>query len=1061
MPPSRLEAFKRRLALTAYFRQLFGLRDFLNPKSVRSFYMELSEGREGYDPEGRSYVYNFLKGRVRGVPEEDLLRYDENVKRHSELINERRQEKIALKYFQLLPALMTEFYLDRLSSSPEGFLADLNAFVNQVNSRMGSRTEFPHFRLGDLNKLAFWMATGSGKTLLMHINYYQYLHYFPGRADNIILVTPNAGLSLQHLGEMRKSDVPSYHFTAHGVELYWFDPDIVKVLEITKLVEEKTGKGERIEVSAFEGRNLVFVDEGHKGAGSEAQAWRRRRQALAQNGFTFEYSATFGQALATVTDVEIIDEYSRSIIFDYSYPRFYDDGYGKDYRILNLQEDFDEEVRDRYLLANVLSFYEQVRLYARGEDTFYGTYNVHPPLLVFIGHSVTAGKTKSQLTGDDRKSLSDVQEIVRFLRRVLENRDEWAPRAITRILNGEAGLWDRQGNDLFRGAFTALRRESLEGESIYDQMLSTIFHAPSPGGLHLVNLTSAKGEIGLRVGNSDEYFGVINIGDDANFLSLVEEELPGIRIDSDRFTKSLFRIIKGRNSPINILVGAKKFIDGWDSWRVSTMGLMNIGKGEGPQIIQLFGRGVRLLGKGRSLKRSEALDGEHPTELPPLETLNVFGIKSKYMAQFRDNLADEGIDTDQRETLVVPTQLNNDFKGKGLLVVRPTEAMSFEEEIKLRLVEDRTIRPTIRVAPRGEILVSEALKREIGESSRTKERGAISAPMVPLLDWSKIFRSLWRYSRARGYRNLVFDEGTLQQILLSDCYDIYGPQELLKVSSFRHLERIERIAEMVLSKYIDVYYRAQKKEFEKELLHYRFLDDELEEEGNGNVLRQYLAYVRLSDTDLLEDLRKKLEDPALYESDDGIPERVHFDRHLYFPLLVKDESANPSVKYFPQGINEGERRFVRDLRDYFKTEDGRKVLGEWEVFFLRNQARGRGVGFLAGEYHARYFPDFILWLKGSDTLHIAFIDSKGLAWAGNLAENPKVQFAREIKEYQELLNERAGVTNIILSSLIISVTPISTLRRQTGIWDRKDYHDLNIFFSDDEIGAVLNAITGA
>ena len=29
----------------------------------------------------------------------------------------------------------------------------------------------------DLKKLAFWMATGSGKTLLMHMNYRQYLHY--------------------------------------------------------------------------------------------------------------------------------------------------------------------------------------------------------------------------------------------------------------------------------------------------------------------------------------------------------------------------------------------------------------------------------------------------------------------------------------------------------------------------------------------------------------------------------------------------------------------------------------------------------------------------------------------------------------------------------------------------------------------------------------------------------------------------------------------------------------------------------------------------------------------
>jgi hypothetical protein len=33
----------------------------------------------------------------------------------------------------------------------------------------------------DLNKIAVWNATGSGKTLIMHINYHQYLHYSGGR----------------------------------------------------------------------------------------------------------------------------------------------------------------------------------------------------------------------------------------------------------------------------------------------------------------------------------------------------------------------------------------------------------------------------------------------------------------------------------------------------------------------------------------------------------------------------------------------------------------------------------------------------------------------------------------------------------------------------------------------------------------------------------------------------------------------------------------------------------------------------------------------------------------
>ena len=39
-----------------------------------------------------------------------------------------------------------------------------------------------------------------------------------------------------------------------------------------------------------------MVDEGHLGTGGKV--WRRRRKQLARNGFTFEYSATFTQAVS-------------------------------------------------------------------------------------------------------------------------------------------------------------------------------------------------------------------------------------------------------------------------------------------------------------------------------------------------------------------------------------------------------------------------------------------------------------------------------------------------------------------------------------------------------------------------------------------------------------------------------------------------------------------------------------------------------------------------------------------------------------------------------------------
>lgn len=87
----------------------------------------------------------------------------------------------------------------------------------------------------------------------------------------------------------------------------------------------------------------------------------------------------------------------------------------------------------------------------------------------------------------------------------------------------------------------------------------------------------------------------------------------------------------------------RKFTEGWSSWRVSTMGLLNMGKGEGSQIIQLFGRGVRLKGQDYSLKRSTPSQRPKGTYLDRLETLNIFGVNAGYMATFKEYLKEEGI----------------------------------------------------------------------------------------------------------------------------------------------------------------------------------------------------------------------------------------------------------------------------------------------------------------------------------------------------------------------------------------------------------------------------------
>ncbi|MBC7262192.1 MAG: restriction endonuclease subunit R, partial [Chloroflexi bacterium] len=395
-------------------------------------------------------------------------------------------------------------------------------------------------------------------------------------------------------------------------------PNEVQVLEITKLVEQKRGGGVSVPVEAFEGHNLIFVDEGHKGAGG--QAWRGYRDALGKTGFTFEYSATFGQALSAAGDDELTKEYGKAILFDYSYRYFYGDGFGKDFRILNLRDNTNDEQTSILLLGNLLSFYEQLRLYEEHGDEI-RPYNLEKPLWVFVGSTVNAVYT------ENKRKRSDVLTVVWFLYKVLQDR-AWAVATIEKLLKGKSGLVAPDGSDVFLERFKYLTELGETPAALYNDILRRVFNAAGSGGLHLADIRGSQGEIGIKAAGADDYFGLIYIGDTLAFKKLVGEQAPEITIEEEAISGSLFDDINRPDSRIHVLIGAKKFMEGWNSWRVSNMGLLNIGRQEGSQIIQLFGRGVRLKGKGMSLKRSSALPGSHPRHIGLLETLNIFAVRA-------------------------------------------------------------------------------------------------------------------------------------------------------------------------------------------------------------------------------------------------------------------------------------------------------------------------------------------------------------------------------------------------------------------------------------------------
>src|ERR1035437_8760378 len=165
---------KDALVLNKFLLNLFGASTF------DAFSKDMKDSRlEGYDENNISHYYYELINRMfasDALTKDQLLEYDQNIYSHSKRISEKQYKPITWKYFQYLSLLFAEIYLDKYFSNPSRLLEAINAFVDEINNS-GNGFAAPKFQLSDLNKLAFWNATGSGKTLIMHVNILQYLHY--------------------------------------------------------------------------------------------------------------------------------------------------------------------------------------------------------------------------------------------------------------------------------------------------------------------------------------------------------------------------------------------------------------------------------------------------------------------------------------------------------------------------------------------------------------------------------------------------------------------------------------------------------------------------------------------------------------------------------------------------------------------------------------------------------------------------------------------------------------------------------------------------------------------
>lgn len=1037
------ESFRDKLVLNAWMIGQFGYVATPTTQAkqpIRELTRCVEKIPEGLAEDGLHRFYHVFAAALPAtapVSQDELKRYEENIVTLTARLNAGRDRPFAWKYFQWLTLLFVERYLDRFFSDRHALLDDLNSFVGVFNTwRQGKHytPDIAPFAMAELNKLCLQNATGSGKTLLMHANLLQFRRHAQdakrlGEYTRALLLTPNEDLTAQHLNELAISGIGAQRFVPDLLATAGSDLARVDALELSKLAE--TDGDKTIAVRNFGDANLLLVDEGHVGLdGNKESGFMARRNALSARGFVFEYSATFAQAVSAANNEEVTQSYAKSVLFDYSYRYFYEDGYGKDYQVFNLAGGGydDGQTENRYLTACLLAFYQQLRVYAEQKFEF-AAFNLEKPLWVCVGSSVTKAIGGTQ---QDTLTSTDVEKIVNFIAHVLHNPVQCMADMASVLNSGTGnGLVDAQGNPLFAASFGYLHEKLHKGETVeqlYVDVLTRVFGGS--GALSLKRPTGEGSEIRLHAGSTEQPFGLINVGDAPGLLKRFEGR-QDIRCEDSLFASgAIFRTLNDAESPVNVLIGSRKFISGWDCWRVSMLGLMNIGRGEGSQIIQLFGRGVRLKGKDWSLKRSSALPHvTPPPHIQVVETLGVFGVKADYMQSFRQMLKNEGLE--DKKTCSIPMNVVYDF-GKQLMILAPKTKRADGREYDFALdgalpVLDATVPEKLKQTPVRVDCYPRIQATVAGDGvgdGQNKNPYKLTHEQLAFIDWDAIWLALEQYKRLRGWTHLVIDRASLPRLFHPNYHGWYSllmPPEQVK-PAWGNVPLWRRVVQELLKRYVEAFYNHHKKAFFEPRLELQPLT-----ENHANLqVEAYRLTVEATETLLIQDIEKLAEEieqnqGGIVPNAEGASVRAAMaGMQLLKPMLhVRDKCP---ISVTPVPLNGSEFDFVRDLHAFVGTDEGKQLLDGTELFLLRNKARGGGIGFFEA---GAFYPDFIVWMVRGGKQHVVFIEPHGLKHEER--DGLKIRFFETIKHIERRVNE-GRADYIALDSFIASPTLMSQLK---------------------------------
>lgn len=805
-----------------------------------------------------------------------------------------------------------------------------------------------------INRMCFWMATGSGKTLVM-VKIIEYLRHLKERQQipfhNILVLAPS-----EHLIKQIRLTIEEFNEEGLNIEL-------VPLREFGKARQARLGDVETVyyhrsdnlsdvqkdaltDYRRYEngGKWFVLLDEAHKGGKDDS-----KRQAyyalMAREGFLFNFSATFTDDEDIVTTVK-----------KYNLQEFIQNGHGKniylnesEYQAFkNRGEEISGKKKKQIVLKSLITLAHVSKQAAQlrqdaGNDEIY-----HLPLMLTLVNSVNTA------IEDDS---NDLWAFFQVLRQIAEGnidetlfdaaRDEllqdWGG---AQLLFGGGGKVD----ETLIGADPA----SVEKMTIPD-LREKVFLSRHQGKLQIIRSRESDKELAFQLVNADRPFAMFRIGDTSRWRN---EFLAGFEEINALREQSFFNSLE--TSDITILMGSRAFFESWDSKRPNIINFINIGGSDAKKfVVQAVGRGVRIeplpnerRRLGNLAPQDQGVLQDCAGKVGPLETLFLFATNRAAIKSVLEGMDAERSGGYERVTGFKRAK-RPEINGKEMPLLVPEYQQEADKRMKAKFtLGENTLarfKKWLDNTPDSVFVVRDGLTPQqinsLREEAKERDNFRINQDKeydsLPFLQERLLSHLFVNAQTAKGVRALNEQEGNEDIVHFREVRANLGSEELEELN-----EKIKKVAQSVVSE-----------EKGKELLS--------QYENQEISWGEFKAYARSEDS--FDRLKIK-----------------HVADHYYLPMVTTNEPARADfIKHIVKV--KSEVNFLNALDKWLQDEGNKPPWDAWMFSKIDESLDKVHIPYFdekVNEYR-RFLPDFVFWMCKGDQYQIVFVDPKGAAHASS------------------------------------------------------------------------------